>query len=135
MPLPCHCLNGTACSRYDDWRPSICSSYLCKLQTRLSAGECTEGDALDIIASALKARGEVEQLMPPGSTLKDARVRFEELAAGKQPLAPADAHMIVRVFALERWLDRHFRKPDAATLPTEFNPPPQANLRTNASAE
>lgn len=135
MPLPCHCLSGTACTRYDDWRPSICASYLCNLQTRLSIGEYTETEALDIIASALKARAQVEELMPQGTTLRDARIRFEELAASKQALAPADARLVVRMFALERWLDRHFRKPNAATLPTGCTANPPAKPDTSATAD
>ncbi len=118
MSLPCHCLDGTACRRYDQWRPSICSSYFCKLQKRLRAGETTLDEALHIVSSALKARSQVEGLIPPGKTLRDARIRFDALASSRHALAPEDAKLVVRVFALERWLDLHFRKPNAVSLPT-----------------
>ncbi|MBB3860521.1 hypothetical protein GGQ88_001787 [Novosphingobium hassiacum] len=118
MPLPCQYLDGAACRRYDDWRPSICGEYQCQLQLRAAAGECTEAQAMDLIASALAARDRVIEVVAPGTTLTDARKRFGELAASKQALSPADARLVARVFALERVLDPHFRKPGARGLAT-----------------
>lgn len=118
MALPCHCLDGAKCTRYDQWRPSICSAYFCKLQKRLTAGECTVPEALQIIESALIAKTELLKTAPAGTTLNDARKRFGELSTMKQALAPADAKLVVRVFALERMLDLHFRKPNHGVLPT-----------------
>ncbi|WP_183612779.1 YkgJ family cysteine cluster protein [Novosphingobium hassiacum] len=32
--LPCHHLEGTACQRYQDWRPSTCGKFRCATQVQ-----------------------------------------------------------------------------------------------------
>lgn len=118
FPLPCHYLDGAACRRYVDWRPSICGDYFCKLQKRLATDECTETEALQLIANTLSAREQVQAVLPSATTLNDARERYGELASSKQALAPADARLVVRLFMLERLLDLHFRQESLVPLPT-----------------
>ncbi len=117
MALPCHYLEGTACQRYGEWRPSICGDYLCRLQKRTAAREVTEHEALGTIAAALASRKQVEDAMKPGETLAQARARFNALAATGEALAPEDAKLVVRLFALDRLLDQNFRKAGKGRLP------------------
>lgn len=117
MSLPCHYLDGTACQRYGEWRPSICGDYLCRLQKRTAAGECDEQEALDIIAKAKASLAQVEELLKPGETLAQARARFISLAKTREPLEPNEAKLVVRLFVLERLLDQQFRKLGKGTLP------------------
>lgn len=117
MTLPCHYLEGASCQRYGEWRPSICGDYICRLQKRTAAGELSEEQALGTIASALASRKQVEETLKPGETLADARARFNALAATGEALAPADAKLVVRLFALDRLLDQNFRKAGKAWLP------------------
>jgi hypothetical protein len=117
MSLPCHYLDGTACQRYGEWRPSICGDYLCRLQKRTAAGECDEQEALGIIATAKTSLAQVEELLKPDETLAQARARFISLASTSEALAPEDAKLVVRLFVLERLLDQHFRKYGKGRLP------------------
>lgn len=115
--LPCHYLEGTACTRYDQWRPSTCGKFQCQTQVRALAGEISETDALARISSALRARGDVLSLLPEGQTLAQARTRVETIATASGTLDPVDARLVVKLFALERLLDQHFRKPGKGRLP------------------
>lgn len=117
MALPCHYLEGNACQRYDEWRPSICGDYMCRLQKRTAAGECDESEALGIIANAKASRKQVEELLRPGESLAQARDRFDSLAAAKEALTPDDAKLVVRIFVLDRLLDQFFRKAGKGRLP------------------
>jgi uncharacterized protein len=115
--LPCHYLSGTACTRYSHWRPSTCGKFMCSTQVRANSGEVSEEEALALIATARKARDAVLALLPAGETLTDARTRFQALAASDKSLHPQDARLVVQMFALERMLDQHFRKPGKGRLP------------------
>ncbi|MFM6828923.1 MAG: hypothetical protein ACKOVA_01095 [Novosphingobium sp.] len=115
--LPCHHLSGTACTRYDLWRPSTCGKFQCTTQKRALDDDIAEDEALAHITSALQARDAVLALLPSGETLSDARTRFQDLAASSSTLAPQDARLVVRMFAFERLLDQHFRKPGKGRLP------------------
>jgi len=117
MQLPCHYLDGAACRRYDQWRPSICGDYMCRLQKRTAAGEVTEAQALETIGITLASRAQVEALLRPGETLAQARARFDAIAESGDTLSPDDAKLVVRLFVLDRLIDQHFRKPGKGRLP------------------
>ncbi len=130
IPLPCHYLEGTACRRYDDWRPSICGDYFCKVQRRVAAGECSEDEAFQRIEGVLNARAQVQSVLPPGTSLWEARKRYGELASTRQALTPDDARLVARLFTLERLLDLHFRQSDLVQLPTFSSGSSPASLTT-----
>jgi Fe-S-cluster containining protein len=109
--LPCHYLDGKACTIYEQWRPDVCSSYFCSLQERAASGECTEAEALELIATTLGLRQRVVSVMRPGETFRQARARFDTLATAGAALSSEDAALAVRMLVLERMLDQHFRKP------------------------
>ncbi len=115
--LPCHHLEGTACTRYDQWRPSTCGKFQCTTQAQAIGGEIDENEALLRISNALLARDGVLALLPPGESLTAARARFQALASAVSALEPSDARLVVQVFVLERLLDQHFRKPGKGRLP------------------
>lgn len=108
--LPCHYLDGKACTIYDKWRPKVCSTYFCDLQDRAAAGDCTEAEALELIANTLGLRQRVVSVMRPGETFRQARARFDALATSGAAVSPDDAALAVRMLVLERMLDQHFRK-------------------------
>lgn len=117
MPLPCHYLDGATCRRYEQWRPSICGDYLCRLQKRLAAGEVSEAQALETIGITLASRTQVEELLRPGESLRQARARFDAIADSGETLSPDDARLVVRLFVLDRLLDQNFRKSGKGRLP------------------
>ena len=129
--LPCHYLDGKACTIYDKWRPDVCSSYFCSLQERAAAGECTEAEALEIIATTLGLREQVTSVMLAGETFRQARARFDALATAGAALSPDDAALAVRMLVLERMLDQHFRKPgeERVRAPAEASRPVEAVSR------
>lgn len=129
--LPCHYLDGKACTIYDKWRPKVCSSYFCRLQDRAAAGECTEAEALELISATLALRQRVESVMHPGETFRQARARFDALARAGNALSADDAALAVRMFVLERMLDQHFRKPgeERVRSPAEASEPVAAVSR------
>lgn len=117
MRLPCHYLDGAACRRYDLWRPSICGDYLCRLQKRAAKGEVSEEQAFETIATTRASRAQVEELLRPGESLRDARTRFDAIAESGETLSSDDARLVVRLFVLDRLLDQNFRKPGKGRLP------------------
>lgn len=129
--LPCHYLDGNACTIYDKWRPNVCSSYFCSLQDRTAAGECTEAEALELIATTLALRQRVTSVMRPDETFREARARLDTLAKGGVALSPDDAALAVRMLVLERMLDKHFRKrgEERVRAPAEAYRPSEAVSR------
>ncbi|ABD26748.1 hypothetical protein Saro_2311 [Novosphingobium aromaticivorans DSM 12444] len=115
--FPCHYLEDSACTRYDQWRPSVCGSFFCLMQKRVAEGECSEAEGFSLIERAKSLRSAVLALLKPGQHFLWARSRFDALAGAKADLAPADAQLVVRMFVLERFLDQHFRKPGKKRLP------------------
>jgi uncharacterized protein len=115
--LPCHYLNGCACTRYDAWRPSVCAKYFCQVQKRAKSGELAETEAFARVKQAVSLRDQVAPLLPAGMTIAEARDHFRKLAANRAELGPADGQFIVRMFVLERFLDNEFRAPNKGHLP------------------
>lgn len=108
--FPCSHLDGKACTIYDQWRPQVCGDYFCALQDRVKANEMTEAQALETIAATLKSRDQLREVLPPDETLAQARQRFETVVKSGGTLDPQDARTAVKLFVLEKMLDRHFRK-------------------------
>lgn len=108
--FPCSHLDGKACTIYDRWRPRVCGEYFCTLQERVGADEMTEAQALETIAATLKSRDQLREVLLPGETMAEARERFETVVKSGGTLDPQDAKTAVKLFVLEKMLDRHFRK-------------------------
>ncbi|MBA4354657.1 MAG: hypothetical protein C0409_08180 [Novosphingobium sp.] len=115
--FPCQHLDDKCCTAYNSWRPKVCSSFFCELQKNTADGEYGEAEALDLIANAQACRTQIMETMPEGSSFPDARRRFNAVASSKEPLPPEDARLVVRMFVLDRLLDKHFRKPGKSRLP------------------
>ncbi|WP_118074081.1 YkgJ family cysteine cluster protein [Novosphingobium sp. THN1] len=63
--LGCHYLDGTACTRYQSWRPSVCGDYYCQVQKRVRKHELAEEKAFSMIARARQMTDEIKALLPP----------------------------------------------------------------------
>lgn len=107
--LPCHYLEGRACTRYLEWRPSVCGDYFCHVQARAGSGEISESEALGLIARAQDLRDAMVSQLPSKVTRTEARRHLEAIAARGGKLDPQDAAFAMRMFALERFLDSEFR--------------------------
>lgn len=114
--LGCHYLDGTACTRYQSWRPSVCGDYYCQVQKRVRKHEVAEEKAFSMIARARQMTDEIKALLPPGVPISQARRLFKDLAAKQPDLAPDEATFLVKMFVLERFLDSEFRGAKRAHL-------------------
>ncbi|MBB4612566.1 hypothetical protein [Novosphingobium taihuense] len=113
----CHYLDGACCTRYDQWRPSVCGKYFCRLQEKVRRNELAEDQAFDKIATARRLAADVKKALPTGMPIFEARHHFARLAARQPDLTPEEARFVVKMFVLERFLDAEFRKPDKGHLP------------------
>lgn len=117
--LACRYLDGAACTRYQEWRPSVCGDFFCHVQKRARKEQITEDDAFTIIAQARKLIDDVKSLLPAGLPIAKARDEFKRLAAKQPDLTPEEARFVVKMFVLERFLDAEFRGPKRRHLPTD----------------
>ena len=122
--LGCHYLDGAACTRYRDWRPSVCGDYFCEVQKRVGKQELAEDEAFSIIARARQMTEEIKALLPPGVPISQARRLFKDLAAKRPDIAPDEATFVVKMFVLERFLDSAFRGAKRAHLRSAAQPAP-----------
>lgn len=110
--LPCHYLEGRACTRYLEWRPSVCGDYFCRVQARAASSELTEDEALAVIERAQALRDAMVAHLPADVQRAEARQHLEALAGRNGKLDPTDAAFVMRMFVLERFLDSEFRLAD-----------------------
>lgn len=115
--MACHHLEGTACTRYGQWRPSICGEYFCRVQTRTRKGELSEEQAFARTSEARRLAGQVKALMPPNMPISEARHLFRRLAAKLPDLSPEETRFVLKMFVLERYLDAEFRDQRSGHLP------------------
>lgn len=114
----CSYLDGACCSRYDQWRPSVCGKYFCRVQEKARRNELAEDQAFERIAKARRLAADVKAALPAGMPIVEARHLFARLAARQPDLSPEEAQFVVKMFVLERFLDAEFRKPNKGHLPT-----------------
>jgi hypothetical protein len=75
--LPCHLLNGKACSIYEkNERPHVCGSFRCELLKRYLTGEVDLDSALKTVQTTRSLLAEIQQMMPFGS---DKQVTFRAI--------------------------------------------------------
>jgi Fe-S-cluster containining protein len=112
VPLPCPHVKGTLCSVYER-RPKACAGYQCALLRRFLSGEVSREQALERVAEAKRLLAEVREVLLPGQSLQDARRECGGDSAGwsaDDSGAPGQAaRRRLRVMALNRFLDQHFR--------------------------
>jgi len=107
--LPCLHLCGTACGRYGEPRPSVCSGFFCELALRLDRDEIALADAAGAVSQTWEVHRQLAPLIGPDQNLKSLRDSAQQLDS-----APDDRHEAQRlllVAALNRLLDRHFLPP------------------------
>ncbi|MBB4612567.1 hypothetical protein [Novosphingobium taihuense] len=115
--LACQYLDGAACTRYQDWRPSVCGDYFCHVQKRARKGLITEEEAFAMIGRAHNLINDVKSALPSDLLIAKARHEFKRLAAKQPDLTPEEASFVVKMFVLERFLDAEFRGPKRSHLP------------------
>jgi len=121
--LPCPRLNGCHCTIYPE-RPSCCRTFHCKLLKGVEAGEVEPSEAMAVV---VEAKSMIDELRP---MLKaDVRTNlgrhwaklFDDWRNGP-PEGRTDAsksQLILRLTALNRLLDRHFRLNDQPWMTEE----------------
>lgn len=97
--LPCPKLEGTICTIFPK-RPRVCGAYACRLLEEVSRGRSLD-HALPLVVEAQRLVQETFAVLPPDTSLPRAR----DLRATGQ----ASAAATLRTFALDHFLDRHFR--------------------------
>jgi Fe-S-cluster containining protein len=119
--MPCQHLAGTVCSRYQQDRPAVCSSFFCKLATALADGSKSAAEAHALVAEANAKLAALRPYLEPEESWPVARARWRALE--QQPHArgsvntPDHARFRVRMAALNIWLNRHFHKKSGQSTP------------------
>lgn len=115
--LPCHHLDGCRCTIYET-RFRICRDFSCALLTGLQQGEVAQAEAQKVVADA-KAMVDRVSALDPSLKFADARIQLQlkgPFAGAETPEArQAAGRVYVEMAALERYLDRHFRR-EGATM-------------------
>ncbi|UUR08753.1 YkgJ family cysteine cluster protein [Sphingomonas glaciei] len=97
--LPCPKLEGTACTIYAV-RPSACAAYACRLLEEVRGGRSLD-TALPVVAEARRLAGVLRAALTPETSFSASRTR--------RRAGTGSAEVLVRSFALDHYLDRHFR--------------------------
>lgn len=105
--LPCPRLEGTLCGVFDR-RPSSCGYYRCQLLQDLDQEKVDLDGALEKVRVAREQMAEVQKLLPPGMSLRQARA----IATGRETHPDASPELRLRVTALTYYLDQHFMNED-----------------------
>ena len=120
--LPCHHLDGTACTIYAD-RFEICRSFRCRLLRAVDADEVTRERADAAVVEAKRLRA-VAAAKSPGSEIAETRVAVLNGLAdwAKRPDPDerrAAAETYLALAALERFVEANFRLPRKVPLAAE----------------
>lgn len=112
--LPCRHLSGTACTIYQEWRPSGCDAYMCKLQKRMAAGDI---DLEAAMAEVARLKEMIAQRLPEAANRPLRELVIEAAAITRSGSVPADkARMVIMVGAVNREIDRVIRYPFQGTF-------------------
>lgn len=107
--FPCNYLDGACCTRYDQWRPSVCSGFLCAVQLKVKKGTMTPDEARTKVGKARSLRDNVAAVVPEGETMASAVLRFLTADDNDPASSALDPQFAVRMFVLQRYLDEEFR--------------------------
>ena len=105
--LPCPKLEGTLCGVYER-RPSSCGYYRCQLLRNLDEGKVDLEDAMAKARVARAQLADVQEMLPPGMSLRRARA----IATGREASDDASPELRLRITALTHYLDRYFMNDD-----------------------
>lgn len=95
------------CSIYSR-RPKACARYRCQLLKDFQAAAVDLPRALEHVATAKRLLARLRRSMPTGMTITEARASIHaQSGSGASELAAMELKL--HVFALELYLDRHFR--------------------------
>lgn len=113
--LPCRKLDGRRCGIYAE-RPSLCSSFRCRLLAKLAAGEIDLAQAGATVARARQLQAAAAAAQSDAATVAGRtawrKARTADAAAGAQH----DAAGLLASISLDWYLDAHFRnKPALST--------------------
>lgn len=97
--LPCPKLEGATCTIYGS-RPRVCAVYACRLLEEVRGGRSLDS-ALPLVAEARRLAGELQAALDPGVSFPASRTQ--------RRVGSGSAEVLMRSFALDHYLDRHFR--------------------------
>lgn len=117
--LPCRHLAGTLCSIYTN-RPKVCGRYQCRQLDEVSRGDTALESALDKVRTAKSLYQAAVDLLPPGTSLPDARSSIAEPAATTAGSPDYEQEMQLRlaITTLSVYLDRNFRNSSEGNMLT-----------------
>lgn len=123
--LPCHHQQGRVCAVYQQWRPTVCHTFRCRLLRRFEAGELTWEEAHARIERTVALADQIRAQLP--SQRDHKRTSLKQRMADWQQAQTAAGVDVQRTFArllldfasLQHILDQHFRlKPKQASADT-----------------
>lgn len=111
--LPCHHQQERICTRYQQWRPTICHTFRCRLLRRFDAGEISLEDAQSIIERTTDLADRVWTQMRQRMAAADGPLRKRFLTWESSQDEPDWRHhhaaFLLDYASLQRRLDRDFR--------------------------
>lgn len=105
--FPCHALNGTICTVYED-RPTKCAEFRCELLRAYDDGSIGRDDAMERVMTAKSMLARIAGLLPQGWTLPEARRRWRRRMTGSAEDLPGE--LMMQMSLLNIFFDRYFYK-------------------------
>jgi uncharacterized protein len=124
--FPCPALQGTLCGIFGR-RPRCCSRYKCQVLVDVLDGTMTLETAAAHVRTARQLLADMLAVRPDYLSIYESKVM-----AKNRLFTPALKEVVDRTTLLQRYVDRHFRKPnEEKLLPSDESmtqqPPPQAD--------
>jgi Fe-S-cluster containining protein len=109
--LPCSLLVERKCSIYAD-RPAACRRFECEVLKAAGAGTMSLEEAHGLVRQAHGLLARLREVMPEGVSMERARARWTKGDLEPGSLDPAEAAAQIAFFAYNRFMDRHFKRPE-----------------------
>lgn len=107
--LPCSYLRECTCTTYNN-RPKVCGRYVCQLLDDVSQDAMQFDAALAHVRKAKEIYRRVKALLPPGTTIPEARLRLREpLPEQSEEERNRELHCRLELTVLCVYLDKHFK--------------------------
>ena len=103
---PCRFSKKGSCTIYDQERFAVCSRFRCKLLRAYESGEVDLEQARTKVRHALKLRKAVKERAPGSGKWRPRQEMRQELESTRR-----DPALLLRIIALDYYLDKWFRKP------------------------
>ena len=124
--LPCHHQQDRICTLYQQWRPTVCHTFRCRLLRRFDTGELNLEEAQTIIERTTGLADQVWAQMQQRTGIGDGplkkRFRAWELSQGEPAWRRRHAAFLLDYASLQRRLDRDFRLKPKQTEAGVANP-------------